>query len=367
MLLIFDFVAVFVIGAAVGSFVNVCVYRLPYEKSLLWPGSRCGSCFQPVRLYDNIPLVSYWILRGRCRSCGARFSIRYFFVELFTALAFVGLLYLLIFCPPLQPPFFQDRFQQMLLRFGSIPWQGWAMFIHLALLLTFLLVVSLCDLADMEIPLSVTMTGTVVGLASSTLLAWPFPNGLASVPPPPPPVLPGLLAPLPNLPLSLHRCPVFFPLPDWLPPGSWRLGLVTGLAGGMAGMAMMRLIRFLFGMSRGIEGLGIGDADLMMMAGSFVGWQVVVLALFVAVFPALLLAFFQLARGGGQALPFGPPLAFGVLATQLAWPWVGEPFAPIFFDKIVIVVIAGGGAGFLLVAGFFLRLFRGGGGEVPAS
>ena len=96
MLLILDFVAVFVIGAAVGSFVNVCVHRLPYEKSLLWPGSRCGSCFQPVHLYDNIPLVSYWVLRGRCRSCGARFSSQYFLVELFTGLAFVGLLYLVV-------------------------------------------------------------------------------------------------------------------------------------------------------------------------------------------------------------------------------------------------------------------------------
>src|SRR5262249_50510800 len=79
---------------ALGSFINVCVSRLPYEKSLLWPGSRCGSCFQPIKLLDNIPLVSYWVLRGRCRTCGARFSIRYFLVELFTALAFAGLFYL---------------------------------------------------------------------------------------------------------------------------------------------------------------------------------------------------------------------------------------------------------------------------------
>ena len=123
----------------------------------------------------------------------------------------------------------------------------------------------------------------------------------------------------------------------------------------------------LFGLGRGMEGLGIGDADLMMMAGSFVGWQVVVLALFVAVFPALLLAFLQIARGAGQALPFGPPLAFGVLATHLAWPWVGEPFLPLFFDPVLIAVLGGGGAGILLVASFLLRVARGGGGEVPAS
>src|SRR5215813_13336840 len=90
--LIFCFIAVFVGGALLGSFLNVCVARLPQEKSLLWPpGSRCGRCFQPVRWYDHLPLVSYWVLRGRCRSCGAAFSVRYFVVELFTGLAFVGL------------------------------------------------------------------------------------------------------------------------------------------------------------------------------------------------------------------------------------------------------------------------------------
>ena len=56
---------VFVLGAIVGSFVNVCVARLPLEKSILWPGSRCGSCLQRVRWYDNLPLLSYWLLRGQ--------------------------------------------------------------------------------------------------------------------------------------------------------------------------------------------------------------------------------------------------------------------------------------------------------------
>src|SRR5436305_5414 len=87
MLVVYGLVFAFVVGAAVGSFVNVCVARLPYERSLIWPGSRCLSCCQPVRLYDNVPLVSYWVLRGRCRSCGARFSARYFLVELFCGLA----------------------------------------------------------------------------------------------------------------------------------------------------------------------------------------------------------------------------------------------------------------------------------------
>src|SRR5262245_61340638 len=93
-LLIIWLVLLFLMGSAVGSFLNVCVYRSPCEKSLLWPGSRCGRCLQPVRWYDNLPLVSYWLLRGRCRHCGARFSARYFLVELLTGLGFAGLFYL---------------------------------------------------------------------------------------------------------------------------------------------------------------------------------------------------------------------------------------------------------------------------------
>src|SRR4051812_35273332 len=87
----------FVLGGAVGSFLNVCVARLPVEKSLLWPTSRCFSCLQPIRWYDNIPLVSYLWLRGRCRTCNKRFSVRYFLVELFTGLAFMGLFYVEVF------------------------------------------------------------------------------------------------------------------------------------------------------------------------------------------------------------------------------------------------------------------------------
>src|SRR5947209_16126703 len=89
-------VAVFLLGAAVGSFLNLCACRLPYEKSTLWPGSHCPRCFQAIRWYDNLPLLGYWILRGRCRTCGERFSIRYFLVELFTGLVWAGLFYLVI-------------------------------------------------------------------------------------------------------------------------------------------------------------------------------------------------------------------------------------------------------------------------------
>jgi leader peptidase (prepilin peptidase)/N-methyltransferase len=341
---------VFILGSAVGSFINVCVYRLPYERSLFWPGSRCGKCYQPIRWYDNLPLISYWVLRGRCRTCGAAFSIRYFLIELLTGLAFAGLFYLEIVRNVLRLAFIEDH--QFSIAFGAMPWQAWAVFAYHALLLSFLLVVSLCDLDDMEIPLSVTVTGTLVGLLGATLCAWPFPcSPWFRAPPAGPP------------PLGLYAWPVWYPLPPNLPASSWKLGLATGLAGAAAGMLVLRGVRFLFTWGRGIEGLGLGDADLMMMAGAFVGWQPVITAFFVAAFPALFLGIIQLVRGGDQRLPFGPPLAAGVLLTMLLWPKLGPFLWPYYSEPMLLGLAAGAGTFFLVLTAVLLRLVRG----VPAD
>jgi len=76
----------FIVGAIVGSFLNVCIWRIPQGLSIIFPASSCPECGHSIRFYDNIPLVSYLILRGRCRACGGRISPRYPFVEGLTAL-----------------------------------------------------------------------------------------------------------------------------------------------------------------------------------------------------------------------------------------------------------------------------------------
>ena len=75
----------------VGSFINVLVARLPYEKSIVWPSSRCFACYRKIRFTDNIPILGYLRLRGKCRYCSAPFSARYLWVELGTGIAFLGL------------------------------------------------------------------------------------------------------------------------------------------------------------------------------------------------------------------------------------------------------------------------------------
>jgi len=80
---------IFIFGLIIGSFLNVCIYRIPRKESLVFPGSRCVLCKKPILWYDNIPLLSYVLLRGKCRSCKAGISPRYFFVELISAVCFL--------------------------------------------------------------------------------------------------------------------------------------------------------------------------------------------------------------------------------------------------------------------------------------
>ena len=82
----FGAIFAFILGAVVGSFLNVCIWRIPEGLSIVTPASHCPDCGHPIRFYDNIPLISYLILRGRCRACGGRISLRYPFVEGLTAL-----------------------------------------------------------------------------------------------------------------------------------------------------------------------------------------------------------------------------------------------------------------------------------------
>lgn len=126
------------LGAAVGSFLNVCVYRWPAEQSVLRPRSRCPACGTPIRWYDNIPLLSYLLLRGKCRNCGAHISAQYPTVELAVMLIWLA----------------------AVLRFGiSVD------ALHSALFLTLLLGIALTDAREMVIPDQFTLGGTLLGLA----------------------------------------------------------------------------------------------------------------------------------------------------------------------------------------------------------
>jgi leader peptidase (prepilin peptidase)/N-methyltransferase len=134
--------------------------------------------------------------------------------------------------------------------------------------------------------------------------------------------------------------------------------LATGIVGALVGTVMLRVVRFLFSTGLGVEALGLGDADLMMMAGAFLGWQPVVAAFFVAVFPALVFGLLQLIIRGENMLPFGPSLAIGLVVTWLGWQWIGAYAQPLFFNSTLLTILAVFGCVFMFGVSFFMRTFR---------
>jgi len=140
--LLFD-VFVFVLGAAIGSFLNVCIYRLPRDLSVNRPRrSFCPSCKKEIPWYQNVPLISWLVLRGRCANCGNRIAFRYFAIELLTALLFLAV-------------------------WIAFPWQ---LAIAYWVLVSLLIVAAFVDVTHLIIPDAVTLGGIITGVVASFLL-----------------------------------------------------------------------------------------------------------------------------------------------------------------------------------------------------
>lgn len=137
------YLIVLLFGAVIGSFLNVCIHRLPREESVAWPASHCPSCRQAIAFYDNIPIVSYVVLRGRCRACRAPISIRYPLVEAANAIGYVLVFWM----------------------FGFT-----AAACAYAVLVSALIVVTGTDLSHTMIPDAVTLPGIAIGLLSAAFI-----------------------------------------------------------------------------------------------------------------------------------------------------------------------------------------------------
>lgn len=145
---------VFILGAAIGSFLNVVIYRVPAGLSLLHPPSRCPKCLRRLKYYDNIPILGWLRLKGRCRYCRTPISARYPIVE-----AATGILFLLVFWAFTMP----------------MPALGyWAFF-------SWLLALSLIDLDTLTLPNSLTQSGLVAGLLFQGAFGWLTTHSLAGV------------------------------------------------------------------------------------------------------------------------------------------------------------------------------------------
>ncbi len=245
----------FLAGLLAGSFLNVCIYRLPRNRSVVRPRSYCPRCRTPIAWYDNIPVLSYLLLRGRCRHCRERISLRYPVVELLTGVLFAAIVHL--YGPGLEAV-------------------KWCVFAGL------LLALAVTDLGPRRIlPDELTVGGIVAGVGFA--VAVPMDAGLVSM------VVAGVL------------------------PGSRWTSLAESLFGAGFTAAVLWLIGWLYQKMRKRTGLGFGDVKLVAMMGAFLGVQQTLWALMVgSVAGALIGSAYILAAGkdpGRFPLPYGTFLA----------------------------------------------------------
>jgi leader peptidase (prepilin peptidase)/N-methyltransferase len=283
------------IGLLFGSFLNVCISRLPKHQSIVTPRSRCSKCESPIRWYDNVPLLSWLLLRGRCRDCKQRISWRYPAVELA-----VGLWFLVV-----GQELFLLQVAKVSLLGGPTPAEYIGTF-ALAIFGFLLIGLMVMDWQTMVLPNVFTLTGIAVGLFLVCIQAiFLGPNEdqvrltqhslhLTS---------PGGVTDNGN---------VFLTGPESLIFG--RIAAVCGAA------LLLLLIRWLYKAIRHREGMGLGDIKLLAMIAAFLGFLPAVLSLFVGTLAAALYGALLLARGRAGAaskLPFGSFLCVGGLFAAL--------------------------------------------------
>ncbi len=329
----------FWMGACIGSFLNVCVFRIPQHltlwgqlKSIANRGSYCPRCLTPIKWYDNIPIFGWLSLRGRCRSCGLTISMRYPAVELFNALLFVLVYWLEV---PIGGGYlststvFADLGPQEIPGLGSL---SPLMFLHLRVvfhlvLIEALLVATLIDWDLMIIPDATTIPQTLFAVVASTALgrlhlvpAWHQD--------------PHLLRDFRiTIPKALH--PWLTPewdVPEWFSTSPHLHGLLVSLAGLAVGAIMVAAVRSIGTKVLGREAMGDGDIFLMAMVGAFIGWQATVLAFFLASFLATAAHLVTFSFKLDKEIPYGPYLSLGTLLILLGWHAVWEHFARRFFS-----------------------------------
>jgi leader peptidase (prepilin peptidase)/N-methyltransferase len=220
--------AIFALGLAFGSFLNVCIYRLPRDISTVHPRSACPHCHNLIHLYDNIPVLSWLILRGRCRSCRAPISPRYMVVELLT-----GALFLVCYA-------------HFGLTLAALKYCTFG-FLLLGLIFT--------DAETQLLPDKMTLSGLVLGLLFSLLVPV---NDLLSQ------LLPGMVS-----------LPAF--------SDSWRwLSLLDAVMGAAVGASFIYGAGAIYLRARGRPGMGFGDVKLMAMVGAFLGIKLTIFTIFTA-------------------------------------------------------------------------------------
>lgn len=243
---------VFLFGACIGSFLNVCIVRLPDEKSVIKPRSHCVHCKKQIPWYDNIPFVSYLALGGKCRFCKTHISFRYFLVELIAGFAFLG-----FYC-----------------YYGLTPLTAayWVM-------ISGFIVAIFTDFQHRIIPDEVTIYGMLAGMILS--FAVPDLHGVA-----------------------------------WNGYAARELALGRSTLGVLVGGGLIYVMGLLGEVIFRKESMGGGDVKLMAMVGAFLGWKLAVLTFFIAPFFGAIYGIVEKIRTKDSYLAYGPFLILGALISM---------------------------------------------------
>lgn len=273
----FFYVVAGLFGLIFGSFLNVVIYRLPREESIVLPSSRCTSCGAVIAFYDNLPVISYLVLRGRCRSCKSHISARYPAVETLTALLWMTV-------------YWRDGL-------------SWVLPFDL-IFVTAILALIFINADQMILPNAITFPGVVFALIARVGI----------------PLLTGEPH-FDDMPSLMNG--VFNSLPLWLASAGG--GVLGGLLGGLS----LWLIAWVWEKMRGVELLGLGNVKMMLMVGTYLGWRLTILTLLLSLLGVIgvILLLRPFKRDMFTLLPSGVLLGIGAITSLLIGSSIVERYA----------------------------------------
>jgi len=254
-------IIVFIFGSIVGSFLNVCIHRMPKSESIVWPRSHCPKCQKRIPGYDNIPFISFLLLGGKCRFCHEKISLRYPLVELLTALLMVALFN----------------------RYGL----NYEFFLYMVMIWC-LIIATFVDIGHRIIPDEVSVGGMIIGFIMVSVTGFAF-------------------------------GPFRFIFSPMLKSA---LGIIAG--GGIIYFTgvLFDLVYFKLLKRPAIDGqtesMGGGDVKLLAMIGAFMGWKLAVLTFFLAPFLGIVIGIINLVTKKDHTIPYGPFLSIAALVS-LFW------------------------------------------------
>lgn len=281
---IFGYIFVAAFGAVVGSFLNVVIHRVPNEESIVFPNSACPKCTKPIEFYDNIPILSWLILGGKCRNCKEKISPRYPAVEFLTAL-----LFLLVY------------------------WHiGFTAFLPVCLIFAASIVALVfIDAEHMILPNVITYPLLIFALI--VRFVYPLFSGAA------------FFSDIKSFPLNrLEDYPV------------WLISIVGAILGGLAGGGSLWLVGETWKRLRGVDAMGLGDVKMMFAVGALLGWRLAFVSIFLGAFSGAVIGAIVVARQKEKdfqtQIPFGIFLGIGSIAALLFGErmigWYFENFFP---------------------------------------